>query len=224
MKLKKGKSSIPILFDGNVEVSDVSQKAHLLNTRLVKNFNYSLAPLSHPCVSDNLGPLPDDLVCSEDDILNMLSKLLTSKATGPDGISGRMLRETCYPLVSSITRLFNLSLEIPAEWKVAQVCPIPKSSESSNPDNYRPISLLCIVSKLLERHVRDCLIDFLERKAVLSPNQWGLLRAGQQLVLWSSSLTVGIDHLSRGMMFVLFFWISVKPSTKFPPTTVKQVT
>ena len=46
VKLKKGKSSIPILFDGNVEVFDVSQKAHLLNTRLVKNFNYSVAPLS----------------------------------------------------------------------------------------------------------------------------------------------------------------------------------
>ena len=150
-------------------------------------------------MSDNLGPLPDDLVCSEDDILNMLSKLLTSKATGSDGISGRMLRETCYPLVSSITRLFNLSLEIgeiPAEWKVAQVCPIPKSSESSNPDNYRPISLLCIVSKLLERHVRDCL----EKKAVLSPNQWGFIKGrsttGALVELidsWHRSLEQGHD-------------------------------
>ena len=76
-----------------------------------------------------------------------------------------------------------------------------------------------IVSKLLERHVtcRDCLIDFLERKAVLSSNQWGFIKGRSTTgVLWSSSLTVGIDHLSRGMMFVLFSWISVKPSTKFP--------
>jgi len=56
-----------------------------------------------------------------------------------------------------VTRLFNLSIQsgkVPAEWKQFLVVPIPKSSDLSSPNNYRPISLLSILSKLLERHIQ----------------------------------------------------------------------
>ena len=59
-----------------------------------------------------------------------------------------------------ITGLFNASIwfgEIPDEWKVARITPIPKGGNASDPGNYRPISLLSILSKLLEKHVQNLL-------------------------------------------------------------------
>jgi len=67
-----------------------------------------------------------------------------------------MLKETASSTASIITSIFNMSLAtgiVPDEWKTSLVIPIPKSGNSSDPGNYRPISLLPIVSKVLEVHV-----------------------------------------------------------------------
>ena len=57
--------------------------------------------------------------------------------------------------------LFNVSLklgEIPDEWKIARVAPIPKPQNKPDPKNYRPITLLSVLSKLFEKHVKNLLI------------------------------------------------------------------
>ena len=51
--------------------------------------------------------------------------------------------------------------------------PIPKSSNLSDPDNYRPISLTCILCKVLEKHIRQLMEDHLNETEQLSRNQWG---------------------------------------------------
>jgi len=75
-----------------------------------------------------------------------------------------MLKETAKSIAPAATRLFNLSLtsgKLPSEWKAAQVTPISKSSLSSDPANYHPVSLLSILSKLLEKHVQAFLLEHL---------------------------------------------------------------
>ena len=68
-----------------------------------------------------------------------------------------MLKETASSIAPSLTCLFNLSItkgQLPRLWKTASVVPIPKSSNNKHsPSGYRPISLLPIVSKLLEKHI-----------------------------------------------------------------------
>ena len=99
-----------------------------------------------------------------------------TKATGVDLLSAKMLKATATSIAPAVTSLFNLSLAqglLPAEWKLARIMPIPKSQEKSDPANYRPISLLSILSKLLEKHVKAYLIDHLQICSPLSPNQWG---------------------------------------------------
>ena len=68
-----------------------------------------------------------------------------------------MLRNAAVSISPILTKLFNLSLstgKIPHKWKVSSVVSIPKSiANIDNPCNYRPISLLLIVSKLFEKHV-----------------------------------------------------------------------
>ena len=86
----------------------------------------------------------------------MLLTIDTTKASGPDGISATILKATAHSISKSVTFLFNKSIElgeIPHEWKVSAVNSISKNKEKDKASNYRPISLLSILSKLLERHI-----------------------------------------------------------------------
>jgi len=98
--------------------------------------------------------------------IDLMSNLDITKANGPDDISARMLKETALSITSTpvVTHLFNISItlgELPDEWKMARVSPIPKSGNHSDPGNYRPISLLSLLSKLLEKHIHHLLATHL---------------------------------------------------------------
>ena len=62
---------------------------------------------------------------------------------------------------------------MPSQWKVHKICPVPKGGDRSDVRNYRPISLLCILSKILESLVYDKVIQFIRPK--LSKCQFGFL-------------------------------------------------
>ena len=86
-----------------------------------------------------------------------------------------MLKETALSITPVVTQLFNISLKlgkIPDEWKIARVSPIAKSHNKSDPRNYSPISMLSVLSKLLEKHVRNLLVDHFEEFHPLSAQQW----------------------------------------------------
>ena len=82
--------------------------------------------------------------------------------------------QSIYP---SLTHLFNISIRngrIPQEWKLSFVVPIPKSTDKKeNPTNYRPISLLSIISKLLKKHIFNMVSQHLIQNNLLSDDQWG---------------------------------------------------
>ena len=73
---------------------------------------------------------------------------------------------------------FNYSVQnevIPDEWKCSNIVPIPKSSHKALACNYRPISLLSTVSKILEKHIYNLVFAHVETSCPLSPSQWGFL-------------------------------------------------
>ena len=112
---------------------------------------------------------PTDCTLSEltlfpDDVLAVLLSLDTNKATGPDEIPPRILKECAHQIAPSLCLLFNQSLEhgsLPKKWKLANIIPIHKKGDISNVENYRPISLLSVISKVLERCVLRKLRDHL---------------------------------------------------------------
>ena len=91
-------------------------------------------------------------------LLLLLSNINLNKAMGPDKIHGRILRSCALPLSKPLSYLFTKSyygMSIPDEWKAASVVPVHKKGSKSDVQNYRPISLTCIIMKVMERIVRD---------------------------------------------------------------------
>ena len=108
--------------------------------------------------------------------MKLLQSLKTKTSTGPDGISSHMLRNTAFSISPSLTKLFNPSLStgiFPSEWKTSNITPVFKSGDKNLVSNYRPISLLSIPSKLLERIVYNRLLHHLLSNSILSPRQFG---------------------------------------------------
>lgn len=105
-----------------------------------------------------------------------LKKLKRNKATGIDGLPPALLKDSSASISEPLTFVINLSLKtatIPTEWKHALVTPIHKSGSSKKVDNYRPISVLQTLSKVLEKCVHGQLLKYLEENNLLSNYQFG---------------------------------------------------
>ena len=87
-----------------------------------------------------------------------------------------MLKISLPYIVESLTYIFNLSIsqnKFPTQLKQAKVIPLPKAKNLSDINNYRPISLLSVLSKLLERHVHTHLTSYMETRDLFHPFQSG---------------------------------------------------
>ena len=107
---------------------------------------------------------------------NILKSLKVSKASGPDGIRPRMLKMTVTSITKPMTRLFNKSLRdnlIPNIWKRANVSPIFKKGDPHLCNNYRPVSLLSVVGKCLEKCVFKYLFNHISDNDLLAKFQSG---------------------------------------------------
>ena len=108
-----------------------------------------------------------------------------------------MLKGTATAIAPTLSRQFNLSLSsgcFPDSWKLARVVPVPKSSDLSSPSNYWPISILSILSKILERHVYHIIYQHLCLHHPIYDKQWGFLPSRSTT---SALLTVTHDWMMR---------------------------
>ena len=111
------------------------------------------------------------------DVLAAIKTIDSSKAQGPDKIPAKILVECAEQISPSLTDLFNLSLHsgtLPTEWKLANIVPLLKKAPAEKVENYRAISLLSLVSKLLERCILNKIIDHIASN--LSSLQFGFLK------------------------------------------------
>ncbi|XP_011348842.1 uncharacterized protein LOC105285967 [Ooceraea biroi] len=97
-----------------------------------------------------------------------------SPATGVDGLSGRLVRIALPSVLPVLSHIFNWSLmcgTFPSVWKAALVVPLPKTKSPSLLQHFRPISILCNVSKAPERLVADQIIKYLDSKNLFDIHQ-----------------------------------------------------
>ena len=96
-------------------------------------------------------------ICNENLVYRFLHTLKTNKACGSDDILPVLLKESAEVLCMPLCSLINLSFErsvMPSVWKIADVCPVPKTSPVHK-DKLRPISLLPIMSKICEKVILE---------------------------------------------------------------------
>ena len=110
------------------------------------------------------------------DVSDQIKCLNCSKSYGPDGISPVFLKEGGEIIVFVLHKLFQLSLakaKVPRSFKQANVIPIHKKDLKTLVTNYRPISLLSIMSKVLEKIVFKYVYNFFKDNFILSAFQSG---------------------------------------------------
>ena len=159
-------------------LSSDKDKANILNKAFCSFFNACCPPLSDP-PTPNTSTCPPEFLCSPSEIYHLIHNLPSVTACGLDGIPSKFLKLTSHSIASPLSLIFNSSLQsgiFPSAWKCSKIIPIPKTSPSSSlPSDYRPISLLPIISKLLERHVFNILLDICLDNNLISDFQFGFL-------------------------------------------------
>ena len=110
------------------------------------------------------------------EIITILSKMKPKCSTGLDNISPKLLKQTAPSLAIPLSHIINLSFQsglVPLNMKIAKVSPFYKSDNPHLFKNYRPISILPSVSKILERAVYNRLLKYLNINKILSSSQFG---------------------------------------------------
>ena len=129
-------------------------------------------PVFYPFLDRNF----DEISISETQLKLLISCLPNNKAPGADEITNEMIKHLPPHSIQLLTRIFNLSLstgKFPAIWKRAIINPVPKKRTPRGPQDYRPISLLSNLGKLLEKAVTNMLTAEATEKKILSPHQFG---------------------------------------------------
>ncbi len=145
------------------DITTAEEKAEAFNSYFASNFRPD-SPISHSCSpSNSIQSNLEFISVSSEEVSALLSSLKIDKATGPDEIPAILLKECSNEIAPSLTALFNMSLslgKVPQEWKEANVIPVPKKGDLHLVTNYRPISLLSLISKTLEKVVNMHVSNF----------------------------------------------------------------
>ena len=191
-------SDIPVTVHlDKVFASTNQEKANVFNTFFHSTFSTSDFILPSEDLPD-AGETFSTVSFTDIDVYSILVSLDETKAKGIDGICPRILKHCAFALYKPLFHLFNLSLHfsvIPKEWSIHMITPIFKSGDKASVSNYRPISLLCCISKVLERLIYDKTIDFVVKS--ISSDQYGFLpkrSAPQQLLIMLAQIHKAFDN------------------------------
>lgn len=143
----------------------------------------------------------ENINITEDMILKKLKDIKINKSPGPDQIHPRVLHEISEALTKPLVIIFNTSLrnqELPSEWKHANVSAIFKKGKKTFPQNYRPISLTCILCKIMESIIRDSIIQHMRSNKLFSPKQFGFLNERSTILQLLHVLNIWTEILDQG--------------------------
>ncbi len=205
----KNKSTTINSINGN---DDAHSMANTLNTHF-STVGSNLADTINTR-TDQLPTFTDDAALPQlteiniDDVWKLICTLSPSKATGLDGIPARLIKLCGHLILSPLHYIFNLSIKtltFPQIWKEAQITPLFKGGNQDQPDNYRPISVLPIFSKLLERLVHNQIYDVLTVLGALTDSQAGFRKGHSTTTCLVEFLDVLYKHMDDGKVSGVLF-------------------
>ena len=207
---KAAHSDIPVIVHDDVAHITAKEKANICCKTVAEKCNLSDAdaPSPHP-VDQPTMPSIDNIIFKPKITKRLLNQLVPDKAIGPDNIPARVFKECSAELASPLCHLFHLCFAhgiFPGQWKTATVIPIHKRESKADPSKYRPISLLCIISKVMESVVDKQLQNHLLQNNLLSSRQFGFRpvhSTGDLLTILSQNWNATLDKGEEVCVIVL---------------------
>lgn len=196
--LKSSKELLKCCSDPSLSINAVNQFFAHVGENLaskIPNLGKFKDPPSCCSPKDSLVILKSDYSDIETQILNLRDDC----AVGWDKISARIIKASRATLVPPIAYICNLAVDsgvFPDAFKKAIVHPIHKAGDRGSVDNYRPISVLPALSKILERILNNTLVNYMNKNSIISDKQFGF-RSGRStedaVIALTSSIVQHID-------------------------------
>ena len=191
--LDKGKSPIPSVFNGKEVLSFASDKAKLFAEYFSMNSNFDDSEISLPVFPSRTNLKLNNIYVTPKIVRKVVMNLDLSKASDPDCIPVLVLKNCELELSYILAELFNKCLKESCFsncWKVSSVVPVGKSPTAKN---YRPVSLLSVVSKVFEKILTNRIVYHLQKCGLFSDFQYGF-RSSR---LTADLLTLVSDKIAR---------------------------
>ena len=167
-------------------VKSATSSANLLNNHFILSINNiidNLPKSTDPTSSNSIDTSNDSITSTfsfhtitASEVEETIDSLSSTASTGSDNISTKMIKLSCKAVSHILADIFNCSLTsgiFPQKWKDAVVIPVFKKGDVNIMDNYRPIALLPVLSKVFEKIIVAQLVKFVEDSSTLSPSQFG---------------------------------------------------
>ncbi|XP_059575866.1 small integral membrane protein 35 isoform X2 [Alligator mississippiensis] len=163
------------------------------------------SPMGRPCLMGQGGPGEGDPLPSinADLVKEHLERLDTFKSAGPDGLHPRVLKELASIIAQPLAQILESSWrsgEVPEDWKTANVVPIFKKGRKVGPANYRPISLTSVLGKVLEKIIKEAILNRLADGNILRGSQHGSVAGNEPISILGLLLGVGLSLLILGIL------------------------
>lgn len=163
--------------DPKKSLANINEFFVSIRQTLAGKFDTNISPNKIPLVDPNptsssFALLPTD----PDEIVNIIGSLMENCSPGWDLITAKALKTVADLISPVLSDVFNRCLQsgiFPQALKKSIVQPIHKAGDKSCVNNYRPISMLTSLSKVLERIINSRLVGYLEDFGLLSPSQFG---------------------------------------------------
>lgn len=158
----------------------------------------------------NSNPIFAPILINKSKVKNTLKTLSNRKAPGSNNISNIVLKKLPENAIEVLTLIFNSCLKIsyfPTAWKLGKICAIAKpGKDPSDPNNYRPISLLCNIGKVFERVILDLLLEHERENNIIIPEQFGFRSEHStvhQILRITENASIGFNNReSTGMVLL----------------------
>ena len=184
-------TNIPPIILNNTYITIFQQKANIYNDYFADQCKILDNDSTLPETTYETTASLDYINKSKKDIVNILTKLCPKKTGGYDGISVRMLQLCAFEIATPLLMIFQKCLltgALPDSWKFSNVQPVNKKDDHQIISNYRPISLLPISGKILEKIVFDHVYSYLHQNNLPSKNQ-SVFRPGDSTIYQFTSIT-----------------------------------
>ena len=183
--------------DGDIHTDD-STKAELLNSYFTSVFTKEdETPIPEFRKTDTV---LDSLIFTIDQVEKLLKGVDEGKTKGADNIHPKLVKETTGQIAAPLTYIFQKSLDmgvVPTDWKLANVTPIHKKGPKHISSNYRPISLTSILCKIMERIVRDSIMEHMEENHLFTEHQHGFRKGRSCITQLIEVIDEWTEHLNN---------------------------